>query len=119
MHNQKKGNEKFKNKKHPNKFKNKNNQNCQKIKLPGSQTTKGLKKKHSSRSVGGAEMVSWDGEDSWQGGGWSPTVDKVAAGRLGGPTFCMWINQEEQLGSKTDHTTQGSSMGNENLKTSN
>ena len=35
-----------------------NNQNCQKIKLYGSLTTKELKKKHSSRLVGGAEMGS-------------------------------------------------------------
>ena len=29
----------------------------------------------------------------------------------------MQINREEQLGSKTDHTTQGSSKGKESLKT--
>ena len=33
------------------------NQNCQKIKLHGSLTTKELKKKHSSRLVGGAETL--------------------------------------------------------------
>ena len=43
--------------------KTKNNQNCQKIKLYGSPTTKELKKKHSSRPVGGAEMGSQGGED--------------------------------------------------------
>ena len=58
------------NQKKDNKFKNKNNQNCQKIELYGSPTTKELKKKHSSRLVGGAEMGSWGGEDAWQGGGW-------------------------------------------------
>ena len=41
-----------------NKFKNKNNQNCQKIELYGSPTTKEFKKKHSSRQVAGAEMGS-------------------------------------------------------------
>ena len=37
-------------------FKTKNNQNCQKIKMYGSPTTKELKRKHSSRLVGGEEM---------------------------------------------------------------
>ena len=49
-------------------LKTKNNQNCQKIKLYGSLTTKELKKKHSSRLVGGAETGSWGAEDVWQGG---------------------------------------------------
>ena len=40
------------------KLKTKNNQNCQKIKLYGSLTTKELKKKRSSRLLGGAEMGS-------------------------------------------------------------
>ena len=53
----------------------KNNQNHQKIKLYGSLTTKQLKKKHSSRLVGGADTGSWGREDLWQGGSW-----------LGGPT---------------------------------
>ena len=53
----------------------KNNQNCQKIKLYGSLTTKELEKKHSSRLVGGVETGSWAGEDAQQGSGWS------------GPTF--------------------------------
>ena len=30
----------------------------------------------------------------------------------------MWINWEEQQGNKTDHTTQGSSMGKKTFKTS-
>ena len=71
-------------------LKTKNNQNYttvfgQKIRLYGSLTTKELKKKHSSRPVGGAETGS-------QAEG---THGKVAAGRpreamaceLGGPTF--------------------------------
>ena len=40
-------------------LKTKNNQNCQKIELYGSLTTKKLKKKHSSILVGGSEMGSW------------------------------------------------------------
>ena len=39
-------------------LKTKNNQNFQKTKLYGSLTTKELKKKHSSRLVGGMEMGS-------------------------------------------------------------
>ena len=39
-------------------LKTKNNQNCQKIKPYGNPTTKELKKKHSPRPVGGAEMGS-------------------------------------------------------------
>ena len=46
--------------------------------------------------------------------GWRTRVVKAAAGGpgkavVGGPGR---INQEEQLGSETDHTTQGSSVGN-------
>ena len=40
-------------------LKTKNNQNCQKIELDGSPTTKELKKKHSSRLAEGAEIGSW------------------------------------------------------------
>ena len=39
-------------------LKTKNNQNCQKIELYGSLTTKEFKKKHSSRPVGRAETGS-------------------------------------------------------------
>ena len=46
----------------------KNNQNFQKIKLYGSQTTKELKKKHSSRLVDGAGTGIWGRADTWQGG---------------------------------------------------
>ena len=41
-------------------------QNCQKIELYESLTTKELKKKHSSRLVGGEELGSLGGEDTWQ-----------------------------------------------------
>ena len=44
-------------------LKTKNNQNCQKIELYGSLTTKELKKKHLYRLVGRAE-------DAQQGGNW-------------------------------------------------
>ena len=49
-------------------LKTKNNQNCQKIELYRTVwTTKEIKKKHSSRPVGGAEMGSWGGEDLRRG----------------------------------------------------
>ena len=51
-------------------IKTKNNQNCQKIELYEGSTTKELKKKHSFRQVGGAEMGSRSGEKAEQGGGW-------------------------------------------------
>ena len=71
------------------KLKTKNNQNCQKIQLYGSWITKEVKKKHSSRPLGGAEMDSWA----------ESTLSKEAVGGPGGPTFPQ-INWEEQLGSK-------------------
>ena len=59
-------------------LKTKNNQNCQKIELYGSPTTKKLKKKHSSRLVGGAEktrnMVADQEGEVVTGGPGSPTV---------------------------------------------
>ena len=48
---------------------------------------------------------SWQ---SGQGGGWWSRWSHI----------CMQINQEKQLGSETDHTTQGSNAGKEILKTS-
>ena len=51
-------------------LKTKSNQNCQKIELYGSPTTKELKKKHSSRWVGGGEMGNWA----------ERTLGRVAAG---------------------------------------
>ena len=53
-------------------IKTKNNQNCQKIELYGSPTTKELKKKHSFRLVGGVER----------------TCSKAAVGRPGVPHLC-------------------------------
>ena len=59
-------------------MKTKNNQNYQNIELYGSLTTKELKKKHSSRLVGGMEMGSQGRED---------LEGEVAVGRVGGLTF--------------------------------
>ena len=78
-----------------------NNQNLQKIELYGSPTTKELKKKHSSRPVGGVEMGSWGEEDSQGDSGW----------QTGWSHICMKINWEEQLGSEIDCRTHGSSLG--------
>ena len=58
-------------------LKTKNNQNCQKIELYGSPTSKELKKNHSPRRAGGVEMGSWV----------ERTHGKVAAGGAGRPTF--------------------------------
>ena len=80
--------------------------NCQKIELYISQTTKELKKKHLSRLLGGVEMGSWGGEDAWKGSSWRTRQSHI----------CMWINQEEQMGSETDSTTQGFSEGNKASK---
>ena len=50
-------------------------------------------------------MGSWGGEDPWQGsscGGWWNRGSHIR----------VRINLEEQLGSKTDRATQGSTVGN-------
>ena len=67
----------------------------------GSPTTKELKKKHSFRLVGREETGSQGGEDAWKGSGWWTRRSHI----------CMQINWEEQLGSETDHATQGSRAG--------
>ena len=66
-------------------LKTKNNQNCQKIKVYGSLTTKEIKKKHSSRPVRGVGMGSRSGKNSWKAAGGGP--GKAVAGRAGGPIF--------------------------------
>ena len=87
-------------------LKTKNNQNCQKIKLYGSLTTKELKKKL-SRLVGGAEgkrvkvAAAGPGHLGRRGSGW----------QSGWSHICVRMNWEEPLGSETDCTTQGSSVG--------
>ena len=64
-------------------LKTKSNQNCQKIELYGSLTTKELKKKHSSRLVGGAEMGRLGGKD----------LGKAAACRPVGKGSGWWSRQ--------------------------
>ena len=61
-----------------------NSQNCQKIELYGSPTTKDLKKPYSSRWAGGAEMQRQGGEArrlgvAWRGGS---NADKMGTGSL-------------------------------------
>ena len=67
-------------------LKTKNNQNFQKIELYGSLITKELKKKHSSRLVGGWRRAA--GAERMHGkavaGG---QASKAVAGKPGGPTF--------------------------------
>ena len=91
------------------KFKNKNNQNCQKIELYVSPTTKELKRKHSLRLVGGVEMGSQGGEDAWQGSGWQ-TGGQGRSWWTRWSHIWVWINQEEQMGREIDQATQGSSV---------
>ena len=74
-HNQKKDN---------NKFKTKNNQKCQKLNY-GSLTTKKLKKKHSSRPVGGTEMESQ--VERMCGKAAAGRLSEAAADGAGGTTF--------------------------------
>ena len=71
-------------------LKTKNNQNCQKIKLYESPTTKELKKKHFSRLVGEVQTGSWGGEDAWQGSRWQTSWSYMH----------VRMNEEKQLGSK-------------------
>ena len=70
-------------------LKTKGNQNCQKIELYGSPTTKELKKKHSSRPVGGAETNSKAWRGLRQGGSGRTMAGKEAAGGPYSPTF-VW-----------------------------
>ena len=58
-------------KKDNNQFKNKINKDCQKVELYGNMIMKELKKKHSSRLVGGAETTH---SKAVAGGQCSPTI---------------------------------------------
>ena len=60
---------------------------ARKIKLYGSPKPKELKKKHSSRPVGGMETGNQGGEDAQGGGGWRARVGKAAMGSPSSPTF--------------------------------
>ena len=76
-------------------------ENYQKIELYGSLITKELKKKHSSRLVGGAEMGSQGREDAQEGGSWQTRWSHIH----------VQIIQEGKLGSEADCATQCSNMG--------
>ena len=67
--------------------KTRNNHNCQKIKLYRSLTTKELKKEHSSRLVGRAEMGNQSEQGAQKGRGWWSEPAQAVAGRLEYPTF--------------------------------
>ena len=77
---------------------------ARKIKLCGSPTTEELKKKHSSRLAGGAERMH--SKVATGGPGW--TRQQLEDWEV---SHMCADNQEEQLGSKTDHATQGSNVG--------
>ena len=84
------------------------NQNSQKIELYGSLTTKELKKKHSSRPVGGAETGSQV----------ERTRGKAAAGRRSEVADCGagWAKlqlavRQQLVDPATDSATQSSSVG--------
>ena len=81
-------------------LKTKTKQNWKKIEPYGCPTTKELKKKPSSRPVGGVETGIRGGEDvaRWWLADWVVPHMHVN-------------NQKEQLGSETDHETHGSSVG--------
>ena len=89
-------------------LKTKDNQNWQKIKLYGRPTTKELKKKHSSIHRRGGDGQPGI-EDSWQGGGW--WTQWSCRLQTGWSHIHVQVTWEEQLGRKTDHSTQGSSAG--------
>ena len=74
----------------------------------GSLITKELKKKHSSRLVGVAEMGSWGREDAQQGVGLG---GQGGSWESGNSQIHVQISQEEEVESKTECTTQGSSVG--------
>ena len=81
----------------------------------GSPTTKELKKRHLFRLVGGAEMGSWGGEESWLGGGSAGRPGQL--GDLAVPHLCV-DKLGGTLGSKRDCAIQGSNSGKKSLKTS-
>ena len=95
-----------------NKFKNKKiTRTARKIELHGSLTTKEFKdetfiqtgRKDSVRQLRWRGHTARPGGDwqTWWGGSWWTRQSHI----------CMWIYWEEQLGSKTDHAIQDSSMG--------
>ena len=95
-HNQKKDKNQFKNTKQP--------------ELPENQTVwksdnLELKKKHSSRLVKGVEMGRQEREDCWR------TELATCGWWIVQSHIFVQIKWEEQLGSETDHATQGSSTG--------
>ena len=62
--------------------------NHQTIKLNGSLTAKELKKKHSSRLVGGREIGSQGRKASWQGSGWRTRQARQQLAERAAPRLC-------------------------------
>ena len=86
-------------------FKNKKQPEPKKIELYGSPTTQEIKKKHSSRPVGGAETSTLGRKDSQQGSRWWTQpggglwnrVDKAAAGRQGSSWGTRWQTSKPRV----------------------
>ena len=102
MHNQKKDNKNLK---------TKNNQNCQKIELYGSLTTKEIKKKHLSRPetfIQRGRDGQLSREDSRQGGGWRTRASKTMAGGPRKAADCgegqarLWLAGKAATGGPSD-----------------
>ena len=98
--NQKKDNNKFKNKKQPELTEN------QTVWKSDNQGVKEETFIQTGRRGGDGQPGR---EDSWQGSGWR--TGRGNGLQTGQSYICMQINWEEQLGSETDLTTQGSSAG--------
>ena len=78
-------------------------------------TTKELKKKHSSRPVGGLETGSWGREDLWQGGSWRTRWERQQLEERADP--CLHVDKPGgTTGEKTDGTTQVPVWGNKASK---
>ena len=98
LHNQNKDNNKFKNKKQPELIENKT------VWKSNSQEVKEDTFVQTCRRGGDGQP---SGEDLWQGGGWQSRWSHI---RVQSPIH-VWINWEEQLGSKIDLATQESNVG--------
>ena len=99
-----------------NKFKNKKLPELPENRTVWKSDTKGLKKKHSSRPVGGTEKGSQGGGDSWQGSGWRARAGEAAAGKAGGPTFACRLTGRNNWGVRQTTQPRAPAWGNKAAK---